>query len=136
MARVAQRQSVNIATDLSNANNRQFNVGLSLRFVPHEVIVRSVVYSNTGAADTLIAPCQLVSNIVDDQVLTIFSSGVNSTQQQDNTFTFTRQVQQGSFGFQVQLAPTAATGYTGGGDLVPATVQGRLAVQLEFIQYE
>ena len=46
-----QRQSVNIATDLSVLGNNNFNVNFNLRFAPDEVIVRAINYSDIWLPD-------------------------------------------------------------------------------------
>ena len=136
MQRIVNRQTMNIGIDLSVAGNNNFNINMNLRFVPDEVIVRSLIYTNTGAADTTIVGCQVWTNLIDDNILCMFGSGSNQITQLENHFTMTRKFQAGSVNFQVQVMPTLALGYTGNGNLVTGAVQGNLFFLLEFVKYE
>ena len=131
------RQTVNIGIDLSVAGNNNFNINMNLRFVPDEVIVRSLVYADQNVADTDAVACQVWTNLIDDNVLCMFGSGFNQITQLENHFTLTRKFQSGSVNFQVQVIPTTGQGYTGNGNLInQAVVQGSLSVLLEFVKYE
>ena len=143
--KVVNRQTYNIATDLSVQANNNFNVGFNLRFVPDEVIVRSLSYSDVGTNDQE-AACQIYCSLIDDQILACFVSGSNYAQNMENYFCIKgRRFQTGSVNFQIQYVPTAAQRNTGTGTLTlsaatnPPTlpvVQGQLAFQLEFIKYQ
>src|SRR5665647_779824 len=132
---VSQRQTVNIATNLSEINSNKFVVPLNLRFAPHEVIVRSLVYSGE---DNVYQACQVYStNLIDDHVLCHFATGPSSiTINLDHRFTMHSGFQMGAVNFQVQFVPTATQGNTGCGSLVDASVQGILSLMLEFLEYD
>lgn len=131
-----QRQSVNIATDLSVLGNNNFNVNFNLRFAPDEVIVRAINYSDKGTADVDKFGCQIVTDIVDDQVIGLFSSGVTTFQSMGSHFHISRRGRLATANFQIQYAPSAAQGHIGNGDLVTPSVQGDLSFQLEFVKHD
>ena len=130
---IINRQSVNIGIDLSVAANNNINVSVTLRFVPDEVIIRSITYSDRSTADTNAYVCQIYSDLIDDQILGLFFSGGNST---TNMEQLRKRFQNGTFNVQVQLLPSQ--GYTGVGPLVNlagGVVNGNLSFVLEFLKH-
>ena len=132
---MTQRQSVNIATDLSVLGNNNFNVNFNLRFAPDEMIVRAINYPNKGDADVNKFGCQIATDIVDDQVIGLFSSGVTTSQGMNSHFHISRLGRLGTANFQIQYSPNTAQGCTGPGDSVEPSVQGDLSFQLEFVKH-
>ncbi len=66
-----QRQVVNIATDLSNNANRVFTVPFNLRFVPDEMIVKAVTYTDDNGDPGKVA-CQVSADLIEDQIISFF----------------------------------------------------------------
>jgi hypothetical protein len=133
---IINRQSVNIGIDLSVLTNNNINASLTLRFVPDEVIMRSITYSDRSTADTNAYVCQIYSDLIDDQILGLFFSGGNSTTNMEQHFKLRKRFQNGTINVQVQLLPTQ--GYTGIGPLVNlagAVVNGNLSFILEFLKH-
>jgi hypothetical protein len=116
------RKTVMIALDLNTAANRDSNITFDLGFAADEVVVRSVVYNTTEAAN--LKNYQVYSDLIDDQYLCAFPA-LTSTSQLDNTFQL-RGFQKGSRRFQIQEIAGGVT----------TTAIGNLMVFLEFRKYK
>lgn len=142
---MVQHQTMNLAFDLSQAAFRNANysavVQFNLRFVPDEVIVKTVTYATLADGDFI--GLQVYSDMVTDQIIAQFNTSTVPASTVFNPelhFDLVKKFQSGSYQFQIQNTPNQAVfGWTG-----PCTVPtiaaiaatGILQIMLEFRKHD
>jgi hypothetical protein len=116
---------------LFKCTNADFDIPINLDFKPDVIILRQVAYSVATSTDDIY---QLYSDIIDDQILCVFSDGVSMSS--PNTHFPTSNIRStGVYNFQIQSVPAGSISITGPGKITTAA-NGTLGIILEFVKYK